>query len=291
VSRIASINGILHPPEAATVSVYDRGFLYGDSVFDTLRTYGGEPFALDEHLARLARSAEKVAIALPIDLATWNQEVRHAIQAAKNPESYARIILTRGEGPLGLDPSLARDPLRVILVEPITPLPGAVYRDGVKVVTVRTERAADAAPGAKVSNYLGSMLALKQAHAAGAHEALIVNARGAIAEGATSNFFLLHGGALVTPPEEAGILAGITRAHVLELAAELALEVKLEPIFPVDLDHAAEAFLTSSLREIIPVVKVDERTIGDGRPGPVTRRVHAAFRARVGLGDKPMPWE
>jgi branched-chain amino acid aminotransferase len=291
VSRIAAINGVHRSPEEAKVSVYDRGFLYGDSVFDTIRTYGGEPFALDEHLARLALSAEKVAITLPVDLATFCHEVRQAIRAAENPESYARIILTRGEGPLGLDPALAREPLRVILVEPLTPLPGAVYRDGVKVVTVRTERAADAAPGAKVGNYLGGMLALKQARAAGAHEALIVNARGAIVEGATSNFFLLHGGALVTPPEEAGILAGITRAHVLEIAAELGLDVKLDPIFPVDLDRAAEAFLTSSLREIIPVVKIDERTIGDGRPGPLTRRVHAAFRARVGLGDKPMPWE
>lgn len=291
MTRLASINGVIHKPEEALVSVYDRGFLYGDGVFETIRTYGGEPFALDEHLARLGRSAEKVGIAMPVEPAALALEVRLAVRAARNPESYARIILTRGEGPLGLDPALALTPLRVILVEPLVPLPVALYRDGAKVVTVRTARAADAAPSAKVSNYLGSMLALKQAKAAGAHEALILDHEGAIVEGATSNLFLVRRGALVTPPEAAGILAGITRAHVIEVAGELGLSVTLEAIFPRDLDGAEEAFLTSSLREIIPVVQVDDRVVGDGRPGPVTRAVHAAFRRRVGLGAEAMPWE
>jgi len=218
-------------------------------------------------------------------------EVRRAVRAARNPESYARIILTRGEGPLGLDPALAQTPLRVILVEPLVPLPVALYRDGAKVSLVRTSRAADAAPGAKVSNYLGSMLALKQAKATGAHEALIVGAEGAIVEGATSNLFVVRKSLLVTPPEEAGILAGITRAHVLDVAGELGIEVTFEPIFPDDLAGVSEAFLTSSLREIVPVVQVDERVIGDGRPGTVTRRVHAAFRRHVGLLGEAMPWE
>jgi branched-chain amino acid aminotransferase len=291
MSRLASINGAILAPAAAHVSVYDRGFLYGDSVFETIRTYGGEPFALDEHLRRLARSAEKVGMSLPIELAALAEEVRSAVQAAGNAESYARVMITRGEGPLGLDPALAGAQTRVILVEPLTPLPAALYRDGAKVITVRTERAADAAPGAKVGNYLGGMLALAQARAAGAHEALILDTRGAIVEGATSNLFVVRGSRLSTPPEEAGILVGITRARVLDVAAALGLSVELSPIFPADLEHVTEVFLTSSLREIIPVTQVDDRIIGDGRPGPVTRKIHAEFRRRAGAGAEPMPWE
>jgi branched-chain amino acid aminotransferase len=152
-------------------------------------------------------------------------------------------------------------------------------------------RAADAAQGAKVGNYLASMLALKQAKAAGAHEALIVDGRGAIVEGATSNLFLVREGELLTPPEEQGILPGITRAHLLEVAEELKIPVRLQPITTPDLASATEAFLSSSLREVLPVIQIDAGAIGDGKPGPMTRRLHAAFRRRVGVGGEPMPWE
>ncbi len=298
MSRVASIDGVILAPDDAKVSVYDRGFLYGDSVFETVRTYGGEPFALREHLERLARSAERVAIPLPVSLETLDADVRAAIRAAKNPESYARLMLSRGAGPLGLDPSLAVRPLRVILVEPLV-LPAAEsYRDGVAVVTVRTARAADAAHGAKVGNYLASLLALREAKAAGAHEALVLDARGNVLEGTTSNVFLVTrpGGPgtdpeLWTPPDEAGILPGITRAHLLEVARAEGLTVRLVPIRPEDLAQADEVFLSSSLREVLPVVRVDGAPVGSGAPGEVTRRLHAAFRRRAGLGDRPMPWE
>jgi branched-chain amino acid aminotransferase len=289
VSRIASIDGVLHAPEDARVSVYDRGFLYGDSVFETIRTYGGEPFALGEHLARLARSAAKIGITLPIAAADLALEVRLAVRAARNDESYVRVTVTRGTGPLGLDPALARAPLRVILVEPLTPPPAALYRDGVRAVTTRVDRPADAAPGAKVGNYLASLLALQAAKAQGAHEAILLDARGDVLEGATSNVFFVQGGALLTPPEDAGILAGITRAQVIEIAAELGFPVRLitfSPTLP-----AEEAFLTSSLREMLPLAQVDAHRFGDGHPGPVTRAIHTAFRRRVGLGGEPMPWE
>ena len=288
---LVSIDGVLVPPAEATVSVYDRGFLYGDSVFETVRTYGGEPFALAEHMARLARSAERVAIALPIAPADFALEIRLAVRAARNPESYARAMLTRGSGPLGLDPSLAVRPRRVIFVEPLVPPPASAYRDGVAVITVRTARAADAADGAKVGNYLGSLLALRKAKNAGAHEALILDAAGRVVEGTTSNVFLVRDGALVTPPEEAGILPGITRAHLLEAAEERGLTVRLAPVTPADLAAADEVFISSSLRELIPVVRVDDRRVGDGRPGPLTRTLHVAFRTRAGLGGEPMPWE
>src|SRR5690349_6215754 len=145
MSRLVSIDGEIFAPEDAKVSVYDRAFLYGDSVFETIRTYGGVPFALEEHVARLARSAERVGIELPVPAPALVHEVRCAVEQAHNPESYVRLMLTRGAGPLGLDPSLALLPLRVILVEPLQSLPVALYRDGVGVITVRTERAGDAA--------------------------------------------------------------------------------------------------------------------------------------------------
>jgi len=291
MTRIASIDGALFQPEEAKVSVYDRGFLYSDSVFETIRTYAGEPFALTEHMARLARSAAKVGIAMPIPAADLGMEVRRAVRAARNPESYARVMLTRGAGPVGLDPALAGAPLRVVLVEPLTPLPAALYRDGVAVVTVRTERAADAAQGAKVGNYLASLLALKEAKSRGAHEALVLDAAGHVVEGTTSNVFVVRDGALYTPPENANILPGITRAHLIEVAAELGRPLHLTALTPADLASADEVFISSSLREVLSVVRVDDRPVGGGRPGPVTRALHAAFRARVGLSGEPMPWE
>jgi branched-chain amino acid aminotransferase len=291
MTRVASIDGTITLPQEAKVSIYDRGFLYGDSVFETVRTYGGEPFALAEHLARLERSAARVGIAMPIPAADFGMEIRVAVRAARNPESYARAMLTRGSGPVGLDPALAGAPLRVVLVEPLAPLPAALYRDGIAVVTVRTERAADAARGAKVGNYLASLLALKDAKARGAQEALILDAAGHVVEGTTSNVFLVRGGAISTPPEQASLLPGITRAHLIEIAAELGHPLRQEDLTPQDLTAASEVFISSSLREVLPVVRVDDHPVGDGRPGPVTRALHAAFRARAGLGAEPMPWE
>ena len=288
--RLVSIDGVLKRPEEATVSVYDRGFLYGDSVFETIRTYGGVPFALEEHIARLAQSAERVGIELPIGRAELVREVETALRAADNPESYARAMVTRGSGPVGLDPSLAARPLRCILVEPLNPPPTEQYRSGLAVITVRTERAADAAHGAKVGNYLASLLALRAAREAGAQEALIVDAAGCVLEATTSNVFAVERGALITPPEDAGILVGITRRRLLEIAAEEAIEARSEPLDLARLLRADEVFLSSSIRELMPVVRVDDHPIGKAEPGPVTRRLHRAFRARAGARG-PMPWE
>lgn len=289
MGRAVSIQGVVTPPSEAKVSVYDRGFLYGDGVFETLRTYRGRPFAIEEHLERLEGSARAVGIALPVSRDVLTREVLDLLAAANNAESSLRIMITRGEGPVGLDPALATSPTRVMLAEPIAPMPIAIYRDGVSVTTERTERAADAAPGAKVMNYLAAMLALQRAKARGAHEALLLDAQGRVLEGVTSNFFAVVDGELMTAPTGA-ILAGITRAHVITRAASLGIATRFAAIDKADLERASEAFLTSSLREIVPVVRVDERAIGDGRPGPVTRRIHAAFREIAGVRDAPLPW-
>jgi len=282
VTSLVLIDGRPSLPEAAKVSVFDRGFLYGDSVFEALRTYGGRPFALDRHLERLAQSAARVFIDLPVTLAQMRREVLSAVVGAGNAESYVRVTVTRGVGEaLGLDPGLSRHPLRVVIVTPLkTPAPDT-YREGVAVVTHRTERVTDhsAAAGAKVGNYLTAVLATRQARLANAAEALIVDGRGLVLEGATSNVFaVLPDGTLVTPPESDGILLGITRETVLSVAAQLGIPIKLESL-PLDaIKRAAEVFVSSSIRELLPVVSVDGAAVGAGEPGPVTLRLLSAFR-------------
>jgi branched-chain amino acid aminotransferase len=290
--RAVLIDGELVAPDDAKVSVYDRGFLFGDAVFEVLRTYGGVPFAWGEHFARLRRSAERVFIEVPVDDATLRGEVERGVAAAANEESNVRIVLTRGVGPVTLDPGTARAPLRVVLVEAVVPPPRDAYASGIAAVTVRTQRTADgtAASGAKVTNYLESLLAVREAKARGAQEALIVDGRGDVVEGATSNVFVVKGGRLATPPPDAGILVGITRAHVLDAAALAGVAVDQRTLRPDDLYGADEVFVTSSIREVLPVVRVDGRTIASG-PGPITRALHRAFRVAAGVGDRPMPWE
>jgi branched-chain amino acid aminotransferase len=294
--RVVSLDGALLTPEEAKVSVYDRGFLYGDAVFEVLRTYGGRPFALDEHLARLRRSAERVFIVLPVGEAVLGREVEAAVGAARRDaggEAYVRIVVTRGSGPLSLDPDTASRPLRVILVEPVAPPPREAYARGIAVALVATRRAADdtAASGAKVTNYLANLLAVREARARGAVEALIVDARGHVVEGASSNVFVVHAGRIATPPESAGILAGITRAHVLRAARELGVPVDERELSRADLTGADEVFVTSSIRELLSVVRVDDHAVGDGAPGPVARALHRRFRESAGVGGEPMPWD
>jgi branched-chain amino acid aminotransferase len=281
--RIVLLNGQVTPPETAAISVYDRGFLYGDSVFETIRTYGGKPFALGEHLSRLERSAERVFIPLPVTVETLAAEVREGLARCGNAESSVRIMLTRGTGPLGLDPDLAEKPSRVVLVEPFTPPAAEAYEKGIDAIVVHAARATDATPaaGAKVANYLTSLLAIREARRRGAVEAFIVDARGSVLEGTTSNVFFVKGGELVTPPENAGILAGITRAHVLRAADEIGVKTALRDVREAELFDADELFISSTLREILPVVHLEGKMIGHGRPGPVTRRLHEAFRRYV----------
>jgi branched-chain amino acid aminotransferase len=291
--RVVMIDGAIVAPGDAKVSVYDRGFVFGDAVFEVLRTYAGVPFALDEHLARLRRSADRVLIAVPVDDDTLRGQVVQAIAASQNGESYVRIIVTRGSGPLTLDPDTAGSPLLVILVEPVVAPSRDAYALGVAAVTVCTQRSVDgtAAVGAKVSNYLANLLAVREAKVRGAQEALVMDARGDVVEGASSNLFVVKAGMVLTPPESAGILVGITRFHVLAAAGDLGLRSEERRLQLPDLYDADEVFITSSIREVLPVVRVDGHPIGSGVPGAITRKLHRRYRAAVGMGDRAMPWE
>ncbi|MGA2448138.1 MAG: aminotransferase class IV [Polyangiaceae bacterium] len=291
--RAVWIDGTKYAPESARISVYDRGLLYGDSVFEALRTYGGQPFALGEHLARLRHSAERVFISTPLGDSEWASEVDRAVAETGNEESYVRILLTRGVGPLSIDPDSAIRPTRIVFVEPLTVPAREAYVNGISVITATVRRTVDdtAAAGAKVANYLESILALREAKARGAAEALVVDSRGFVVEGTTSNVFAVLGGRLVTPPVQAGILPGITRAHILRAATALGLPVVERTLLRDELFAADEVFITSSIRELFPVVRVDGRSIAGGLPGPTGRALHRRFRESVGLGNRPMPFD
>ncbi len=286
MSSTVMIDGRIVPPEQALVSVFDRGFLYGDSVFETLRTYQGRLFALDEHLERLQRSAERVFIPLPVSLSTLRSELLEAVFAQGSAESYVRLTLTRGIGrTLGLDPELAEKPLRVVLVTALASPAAELYECGIAAVTFRAERPSDA-PGvadAKIGNYLLAVLAMRAARAQGAVEALLEDAQGRILEGSTSNVFAVFKGTLVTPPQSAAILPGITRAHVLELA-RMTLPVEERALLKAELAQAEEVFITSSIRELVPVVRIDGRSVGPGAPGPITLDLLARFRVAATRG-------
>lgn len=277
------IDGRLSPAREARVSVFDRGFLYGDSAFEVMRTYGQRAFRESAHLARLRRSCERLLIELPHRDEQLSEIVARTIAASGLPECYVRVMVTRGVGPMNIDLAQATTPSVVVFALTLTPLAASVYTDGIGVGLSRAARATDGtrAVGAKTSNYLGSVMALHEVKQRGAQEALILGPSGEVIEGATSNVFVVRRGELFTPPIDAGILAGITRQTVLELASEQGLVVHETQLHPSDLYRADEVFITSSVREVVPVVRVDDKTVSAGKPGPISARVLAAYRAKT----------
>lgn len=282
------IDGRVVKGEEARVSVFDRGFLYGDSVYETLRTYGGRPFLLDEHLERLARSAEALFLPVPGGLEGVREAVERVLQAGGTFESQLRIVVTRGAEPglVDLDPSTAGSGTRVVIRRPLIPLPDRLYEEGVVVALVRVVRIGPPAldPRVKSGNYLNNLLALHEARQLGAFECLMPNQQGHVTEGSTSNIFFVFDGALHTPALSCGLLDGITRSLVLTLARELGLEVVEREILPEEIPEAEECFLTSSLKEVLPVRRVldpDGRTLWEAAPGPVARALLTEYRART----------
>lgn len=276
-----SIDGQLVDAQEGAIPVMDRGFLYGDSAFEVLRTYDGQPFELGAHLERLSRSCELLGIP-PVEPRVLAEEVEAALDTAGNDESYVRIIVTRGVTAIGIGMADEVQPRRVVIVIPLAPQPRELYTQGVEVATVMGPRSLDGglAAGAKASNYLPNILSLEAARARGAYEAIQTAAGGELLEGATSNLFVVKDGRVRTPPLSVGILGGITRQVVMRAAREEGIPLEESILYPPDLYGADEAFITSSLREIVPVVRADGVVVGQGSPGPITQRLHQAF-ARV----------
>jgi branched-chain amino acid aminotransferase len=283
------INGTLCDERAAMVSVFDRGFLYGDSVYEVMRTAGGRPVDLERHLDRLGRSAAGLQLPPPVADAL-RRALAETLAAAANAESYIRIIETRGAGEIGLDIGLAVDPTTIVIVRPLR-LPAAeLYERGARLEIVGVQRTSARAvdPSVKSGNYLNNVLALAAARRAGADEALMCDASGRIAEGSTSNVFAVVQGGIVTPPLEVGLLPGITRQRVIELTRAAGIEVAERTLLPGEVRSADELFITSSVRGLLPATRIDGRVIGDGLPGPVTRRamgLYAGFLAEVARGE------
>jgi branched-chain amino acid aminotransferase len=283
VAPIVVLDGVCVAAHEARVSVLDRGFLFGDGVFEVLRAYEGSPFALDEHLDRLRRSLEGLAIVPTFDLVALRGEVRLALETLALRDAYVRVMVSRGQGALHLDPRRATGPTtRVVIAAPLQPLPASLY-EGVALGSARVDRPTDHTPaaGAKISAYTANLLALQIAQARGAYEAAFVREDGAITEGHSSNLFVVRSGVLETPPLSSGILAGITRGLVLDEARAEGLVVRERLLFARDFETADESFLTSSLREVVPVISLDGAVVGSGRPGPVTGRLHARYQSRV----------
>lgn len=274
LGTLVHIGGRICPPDEAKVSVFDRGFLYGDSVYETVSTVQGRLFALAEHLDRLERSAARIGLRSPARVEI-ERAVGDTVRAAANDESRVRIMLTRGVGKLDLDPASSDDTQLIVVVMPFHPLPRALYEEGASaaiVSVVRNDpRAID--PAIKSGNYLNNVLALGEARRQGAHEALLCAADGTVAEGASSNVFMVKDGELRTPGLDVGILEGITRAQVLALAQANGIPARQTRLRPDELRAADEVFITSATRAVLPISRIDGVSIGGGRPGPITRRL------------------
>ncbi len=280
------INGELVDKEDARISVFDHGLLYGDGVFEGMRSYAGKVFRLEEHLERLWQSANAIQLEIPGNKQQMAAAVMETLVANDIQDGYIRLVVTRGVGTLGLDPNRCNQPQVIIITDFITLYPDEFYREGMEIVTATTIRNHPQAldPRIKSLNYLNNILAKIEGLEAGCVEALMLNHLGEVAECTGDNIFIVRDQQLLTPPYEAGVLHGITRATVMELAREDGIPVRETTMSLEDLYGADECFLTGSAAEVVPVIKVDGNVIGEGTPGPVTRRLTDLFRLAVQQG-------
>jgi branched-chain amino acid aminotransferase len=284
VSVAVNIDGQLHGRDDAQVSVFDHGFLFGEGVYEVLRTYRQRPFLFPEHMRRLRASADRIALPCPLSNEALLARIRETVDAAAlEGDAYVRILLTRGVGDIVYDPNACPSPTVVIIVKPHVDPPADALEHGVRLAlsSVVRNHPGSVDPAIKSNNLLNNALAMQQAYREGAFESLMKNHRGELCECAQSNIFFVRRGVLLTPPVDAGLLVGVTRAFVLECAAALAVAVEEPVLHEADLADVQEAFLTSTTRELVPVVQIGSHVIGGGVPGPVTRRLMAAFSAAV----------
>ena len=274
------INGQFKDKEEASVSVYDHGLLYGDGVFEGIRVYGGRVFRREEHIDRLFDSAKAILLRIPMTKEELSEAIGQALEVNGLTDAYIRLIVTRGVGTLGLDPDKCHDPQVIIIADSISLYPKEFYEKGLEVITVPTMRNHHnvLSPKIKSLNYLNNILAKIEAQQAGVIEAVMVNSLGFVAECTADNIFIVSRGRLVTPPPEAGILEGITRGVVMALAEGAGVPVAEQQLTRYDLYVADECFVTGTAAEIMPVVRIDSREIGEGRPGEITLQLLALFR-------------
>lgn len=273
------INGKLYDKPDAKVSVYDHGLLYGDGVFEGIRVYESKVFRLKEHIERLYDSARHIYLEIPMGREQMTEAVLDTVRANDKKNGYIRLVVTRGAGYLGLDPRKTSDPQVIIIVDDISLYPAELYDAGMEIVTAATIRNHPNAvnPRVKSLNYLNNIMAKVEGVRAGAMEALMLNHKGEVAECTGDNIFVIKRGVLKTPPPDAGILEGITRNAIIELARAANIPAQEIALTRHDVYAADECFLTGTAAEVIPVVKCDGRPIGTGKPGPITRRLREAF--------------
>jgi branched-chain amino acid aminotransferase len=273
------LNGKLVPEREAKVSVFDHGLLYGDGVFEGIRSYNGRVFMLDEHIERLFRSAKAIDLRIPMSPVQVARAVVRTCKENKVLNGYVRLVVTRGVGSLGLNPYTCARPQVIIIAGTIQLYPKKLYDEGLSIVTVGTIRnhTESINPQIKSLNYLNNVMAKIEAINSGCMEAVMLNPQGFVAEATGDNIFVVKGKQLVTPHPWCGTLEGITRNVVMKLAGETGLEVRQDVLTRYELYTADEVFLTGTAAEVIPVVKIDRRSIGSGKPGPVTRRLAKAF--------------
>ena len=273
------LNGQLVGKEQAVVSVFDHGLLYGDGVFEGIRVYGGNVFLLKAHIERLYESAKAIRLEIPMTQAAMIQATKETAAANGIGDGYIRLIVTRGAGSLGLDIRRTSDPQVIIIADTITLYPPEIYQNGMNLITASTIRNHPAALPARIKslNYLNNILAKIEGTDAGTVEALMLNHKGEVAECTGDNIFILKNGVLKTPSPDAGILEGITRNAVLQLAREAGIPTQETTLIRHDLYVADEMFLTGTAAEVVPVVSLDGRKIGDGKPGPITQRLLELF--------------
>jgi branched-chain amino acid aminotransferase len=285
MSATVNVNGRITSEREAVVSVFDHGFLYGEGIYETLRTYHGRPFLYERHMRRLRNSARMIVLELPFTDGDLASQIRETIAAAdlNGGEAYIRVLVTRGVGDLTYDPQATPTPSVIIIVKPQVDPPPEAYERGVRVVIVDVVRnhPETVNPMIKSNNLLNNALAAQEAIRRGGFEAIMRNYRGELSECTTSNLFIVKDGAAITPPLDSGLLPGITREFLFDVGKEIGVDVREQVLRDDDLFSADEAFLTSTTREAVPIVKVDDRTIGSGRPGPVTKKLLEGFRRRA----------
>jgi branched-chain amino acid aminotransferase len=283
------VNGRITPATEAVVPVYDHGFVYGEGVYETLRTYNRVPFLYDRHVRRLRESARHIALDVPFDDGTLSDWIEETVAAAAKTggagasEWYIRVLLTRGVGELSYDITATPTPSLVIIVKPNDEAPERIAREGIRIslVDVLRNHPGSVNPRIKSNNLLNNALAMQAAYRRGAEEGLMRNFRGELSECSQSNFFMVRGGAALTPKSAAGLLEGITRAFLFEVGEDVGVPVREAVLYPKDLETADEAFITSTTRELSPVTRIDDQIIGPGKPGPITMTLLEGYRRRA----------